>query len=157
MSATLLAPRPYLAVQQATVDPDGSRAFFVRLHTRVNGTIIKKLPAGENRLALLPLLWDAPARLPLSYRHYRLAWGVGAGQHPTTYTLRHDARGEGVTNDSLLGPDYLALWGEDGGPDFVDHTGAPVSADLVDLVGVYPTLNLSNEQSAQLGLAGSSR
>lgn len=148
MSAnTLLNPRPYLAVQQVTVEPDGTRFLFVRIHTHTGGVLLKRLPAGESHQPLLPFLQDAHRRLPKSYRHYHLVWGVGAGVRPTSYTLRHDPRDEGVTNDNLLATDYLALWGEDNGPDFIDANGAAVSRDQVDLIGVYPTLFVTNEEA----------
>lgn len=147
-SSLLLDPRPFLAVQQVTVEPDGSRRLFVRIHTGTAGVLLKSLPAGESHQPLLPFLLGAARSLPRSYRGYALAWGVGAGAHPSTYTLRHDPRDEGVSNDHLVAPDYLALWGVDGGPDFVDGRGRPVSRDLVDLVGVYPALFVSNEDLA---------
>lgn len=155
MSAnTLLTPRPYLAVQQATVDLDGTRAFFVRIHTRSGGVLLKKLPAGENHQPLLPFLRNAHLLLPKSYRHYQLVWGTGTGSRPTMYTLRHDPRDEGVTNDHLLAADYLTLWGEDNGPDFLDAHGTAIPRDDVDLIGVYPELFLTNDEAAFLREAG---
>lgn len=146
----LLTPRPYLAVQQVTIEPDGTRAIFIRIHTRSGGVTIKKLPAGENHQPLLPFLQNAPLLLPKSYQHYRLAWGTGAGSNPTTYTLRHDSRDEGVTNDYLLGPDFAVLWGTDDGPDFLDARGSAIPRDEVDLIGVYPELFLTNAEAAAL-------
>ncbi|GEB93990.1 hypothetical protein [Microbacterium lacticum] len=150
MSANLLIPRPYLAIQQVTVEPDGTRSAFVRVHTRSGGVIIKKLPAGENHQPLLPFLQNAHLLLPKSYQHYRLVWGTGAGLVPTTYTLRHDSRDEGVTNDHLLSSDFEDLWGADNGPDFLDARGSAIPRDEVDLIGVYPELFLTNDEAAFL-------
>ena len=141
----LLTPRPYLAVQNVTIEPDGVRSIWVRIATRTSGVLIKKIAAGESHQPLLPWLESAQLQLPTSYHHYNLAWGTGAGEHPTLYTLRHDTRNENIVNDHLIGPDYLQLWGDDTegqyeGPDFIDFTGAPVLRSDVDLIGVYPAM-----------------
>lgn len=152
--STLLSPRPYLAVFNVTVEPDGVRALWVRLATRTSGVLLKKLAAGETHQPLLPWLESAHLQLPASYRDYRLVWGLGAGEHPTSFTLRHDERVENTLTDHLLSTDYLELWGAEDtggryvGPHFLDFAGAPVSRDDVDLVAVYPNLLTAAQRGA---------
>ncbi|QEO10556.1 hypothetical protein [Protaetiibacter larvae] len=153
--ATPLEPRPYLAIHLVTVAPDGLRDLHVRVATRTSGVVVKRLNAGESHQPLLPWLESAQLQLPHSFQSYRLAWGVGAGEHATALVFGHDPLADGgsfddehgysgpvggVRDDVLLGADYETLWGSDGGPDFIDHAGQPVPRDQVNLVGVYPNL-----------------